>query len=183
MCCSTAQYFGATIVLLAISTALTVVVLNIHHRGSLGKPVPSMVQLVVLDWLARMLGFGKHTDKHKLQNNTVEMVRISGELISKTSKSFHQRLNYLLPCLFSLATKRTARVCIAVVFTKASHRRLVFCYTTANNKSSVNFFHVLGSITSKRGARNRNHLWIWFHQYIRNLLQYLTSWIIVRQSN
>ena len=56
---STAQYFGANIVLLAISAALTVLVLNIHHRGSRGNPVPAMVQMVVLDWLARILGMGK----------------------------------------------------------------------------------------------------------------------------
>ena len=46
------SYFGATIVLLAISTALTVVVLNIHHRGTFGNKVPKWLRTIVLDWLA-----------------------------------------------------------------------------------------------------------------------------------
>ena len=75
---STAQYFGATIVLLATSTSLTVMVLNVHYRGSLGRPVPSVVQLVVLVWLAWILGLGKQTaNKHRSQDNTDEMVGVS----------------------------------------------------------------------------------------------------------
>ena len=72
---STAEYFGATIVLLSISTSLTVLVLNVHHRGSFGQPVPAMVRLVVLGWLARMLGLGKLVqDKTKGQINTAKTV-------------------------------------------------------------------------------------------------------------
>ena len=63
--------------LLAISTSLTVLVLNVHHRGSLGNPVPQLVQLVVLDWLSRMLGLGKRVpDKHNIQPNTTKKVRV-----------------------------------------------------------------------------------------------------------
>ena len=72
---STAQYFGATIVLLAISTSLTVLVLNVHYRGSLNNPVPPLVQLVVLNWLARLLRLGKRVhDKHKGRLNIAKMV-------------------------------------------------------------------------------------------------------------
>ena len=72
---STAQYFGATIVLLAISTSLTVLVLNVHYRGSLNNPVPPLVQLVVLNWLARLLRLGKRVhDKHKGHLNIAKMV-------------------------------------------------------------------------------------------------------------
>ena len=82
-CDSTAQYFGATIVLLAISTSLTVLVLNVHHRGSLGNPVPSIVKLVVLNWLAKMLGLGKRiSDKGKREHNITKMVWVIGKLIS-----------------------------------------------------------------------------------------------------
>ena len=75
---STAQYFGANIMLLSISTALTVLVLNIHHRGSRGNPVPAMVQRVVLDWLARILGMGKCVPgKNKRNPNSANSVRVN----------------------------------------------------------------------------------------------------------
>ena len=79
---STAQYFGATIFLLSISTALTVLVLNVHHRGSLGNPVPPVVQLVVLDWLAKILRVGQW-GKNKRQSNSAKMVRVNRNLISQ----------------------------------------------------------------------------------------------------
>ena len=73
---STAQFFGANILLLAVSTAMTVLVLNVHHRGSLGNPVPAVVQLVVLNWLARMLGLRKFVHgKSKINPNDVNTVR------------------------------------------------------------------------------------------------------------
>ena len=78
---STAQYFGANIVLLAISTSLTVIVLNVHHRGSLGNPVPPLVRLVVLDWLAKMLGLRKRIRKHNKKQvsdaNTVQVTTLN----------------------------------------------------------------------------------------------------------
>ena len=81
---STAQYFAANILILAMSTALTVLVLNVHHRGSLGKPVPAMVQLVVLDWLAKILGMGKCVSgKNKITSNSAKTVWVSSNLISK----------------------------------------------------------------------------------------------------
>ena len=79
---STAQYFGANIVLLSISTALTVLVLNIHHRGSRGNPVPAMVQMVVLDWLARILGMVKCVHgKNKRNPNNAKTVGINSNMI------------------------------------------------------------------------------------------------------
>ena len=81
---STAQYFGANIVLLSISTALTVLVLNIHHRGSRGNPVPAMVQMVVLDWLARILGMVKCVHgKNKRNPNNAKTVGINSNMILK----------------------------------------------------------------------------------------------------
>ena len=57
-----AQYFGATIVLLATSTALTVIVLNVYYRGAFGNEVPPFVQTVVLNWMARLMCLKKRVD-------------------------------------------------------------------------------------------------------------------------
>ena len=79
---STAQFFGANIALLAISTSLTVLVVNVHHRGSRGNPVPAMVQMVVLDWLARILGMGKCVHgKNKKNSNGAKSVRVNSNPI------------------------------------------------------------------------------------------------------
>ena len=56
-------------------------VLNVHHRGSLGDPVPNIVRLVVLDSLARMLGLRKRVqDKHKEHCSTTETVGGIGKI-------------------------------------------------------------------------------------------------------
>ena len=39
------EYFAAVIILLALSTAMTVVILNFKHRGVFGDKVPSWVRL------------------------------------------------------------------------------------------------------------------------------------------
>ena len=49
----TAQYFGATIMMLATSTAVTVVIINVHYRGVFGNDVPIIVRKIVLEWLSR----------------------------------------------------------------------------------------------------------------------------------
>ena len=79
---STAQYFGATILLIATSTALTVLVLNVHHRGSLGNPVPPVVELVVLNWLAKILRIGKWAENRR-QTSSTKMVTVNKSLSSK----------------------------------------------------------------------------------------------------
>ena len=50
-----AQYFGATIMMLASSTGVTVVLINVHYRGVFGNQVPVVVRTLVLDWLARLM--------------------------------------------------------------------------------------------------------------------------------
>ena len=43
------------IILLALSTALTVVILNLHCRGNYKIHVPRWVRILVLHWFARMV--------------------------------------------------------------------------------------------------------------------------------
>ena len=71
----TGQYFEATIVLLALSTALTVVIINIHHRGKFNNQVPFWIRKLVLDWLARPLRLKATVDAHltEAKSNKVEL--------------------------------------------------------------------------------------------------------------
>ena len=49
-------YYGVTIVIVSLATAMTVLTLNIHHKGEHGVPVPRVVQRVCFDrLLARLL--------------------------------------------------------------------------------------------------------------------------------
>ena len=58
------QYFGATIMLLAASTALTVIILNMYHRGAFGNDVPTWLRILVLDWLARFMCLKSRVDNN-----------------------------------------------------------------------------------------------------------------------
>jgi len=50
------MYYGITIIIVSLATAMTVFTLNIHHKGEHGVPVPRLVQKICLDrYLARVL--------------------------------------------------------------------------------------------------------------------------------
>lgn len=48
-------YYGFTIFIVSLATAMTVMTLNIHYNGSSGRPVPPLVRLVCFRWLRRLL--------------------------------------------------------------------------------------------------------------------------------
>ncbi|KAK8400692.1 hypothetical protein O3P69_002469 [Scylla paramamosain] len=48
-------YYGVTISLVSFATGLSVVTLNIHHRGMRGREVPALVKRVVFCYLARLM--------------------------------------------------------------------------------------------------------------------------------
>jgi len=49
-------YYGVTIVIVSLATAMTVLTLNIHHKGEHGVPVPRLIQNVCFhQQLARVL--------------------------------------------------------------------------------------------------------------------------------
>ncbi|CAJ0943318.1 unnamed protein product, partial [Mesorhabditis belari] len=48
-------YYGVTIFLVSLATAMTVFTLNVHHKGVHGHPVPRVVQFIAFRLLARML--------------------------------------------------------------------------------------------------------------------------------
>lgn len=48
-------YYGITIAIVSLATAMTVVTLNIHHKGTSGREVPTIVKKVCFRFLARLL--------------------------------------------------------------------------------------------------------------------------------
>lgn len=55
-------YYGVTISLVSFATGLSVVTLNIHHRGMRGRALPSLMRTFIFSILAKMLflSFPKH---------------------------------------------------------------------------------------------------------------------------
>lgn len=51
----TGLYYGVTISLVSFATGLSVVTLNIHHRGMRGRAVPPLVKRIVFGILAKIL--------------------------------------------------------------------------------------------------------------------------------
>ncbi|KHN75680.1 Ligand-gated ion channel 4 [Toxocara canis] len=48
-------YYGVTIFIVSLATAMTVFTLNVHHHGQHGNPVPPFVQKIAFKFLARLL--------------------------------------------------------------------------------------------------------------------------------
>ena len=55
-----AKYFGAVIIML--STATTVLIINSYFRGILGNEVPPFLRKLVLNWIARFVGLKRIVD-------------------------------------------------------------------------------------------------------------------------
>ncbi|NP_001267779.1 neuronal acetylcholine receptor subunit alpha-7-like precursor [Aplysia californica] len=48
-------YFAVSMVLVSMSTLLTVLILNLHYKGNLNRPVPNWMRTVVFHWLGRVM--------------------------------------------------------------------------------------------------------------------------------
>jgi hypothetical protein len=49
------MFYGVTIAIESLATAMTVVTLNIHHRGKSGRPVPQLAKTIVFQYVARWI--------------------------------------------------------------------------------------------------------------------------------
>ncbi|XP_045124340.1 neuronal acetylcholine receptor subunit alpha-10-like [Portunus trituberculatus] len=49
------MYYGVSICLVSFASGLSVLTLNIHHRGVRGMEVPGLVRVVVLGWLSKLV--------------------------------------------------------------------------------------------------------------------------------
>ncbi|KAH9503287.1 Ligand-gated ion channel 4 [Bulinus truncatus] len=47
-------YYGMTIFIVSFATAMTVLTLNIHHKGTSGRPVPMLIKKIWFEMLAKM---------------------------------------------------------------------------------------------------------------------------------
>ena len=89
--CYAAQYFGATIMMLATSTVVSVIIISLHHRGVYGIPPSGLVKKVVLVWLASIVGLQDRVKAYSKQPhdvNNIDMGIMVRELVRemKTEK-------------------------------------------------------------------------------------------------
>ncbi|MEE6462203.1 hypothetical protein FKM82_001520 [Ascaphus truei] len=49
------KYYIATMTMITASTALTIIIMNIHHCGAEAKPIPRWARIVILDYMSKML--------------------------------------------------------------------------------------------------------------------------------
>uniref|UniRef100_A0AC35EXM4 Neurotransmitter-gated ion-channel transmembrane domain-containing protein n=1 Tax=Panagrolaimus sp. PS1159 TaxID=55785 RepID=A0AC35EXM4_9BILA len=61
-------YYGVTIFIVSLATALTVFTLNIHHTGFHGDPVPEVVQMIAFKYVAKFLFANLSTQKYLTTN-------------------------------------------------------------------------------------------------------------------
>lgn len=52
--CIAGKYYIATMTMITASTALTIIIMNIHYCGSGAKPVPQWARVVILDYMSKI---------------------------------------------------------------------------------------------------------------------------------
>lgn len=52
--CVPGKYYIATMTMITASTALTIIIMNLHHCGSEAKPVPQWARVVILDYMSKI---------------------------------------------------------------------------------------------------------------------------------
>ncbi|GFO34210.1 neuronal acetylcholine receptor subunit alpha-10-like [Plakobranchus ocellatus] len=60
-------YFAVAMLLVSLSTLLTVLVLNIHHKGHLNRPVPRWVRKIVLNYLGKIVRVQNERSVHPFE--------------------------------------------------------------------------------------------------------------------
>ncbi len=71
-------YYGVSICLVSFASGLSVVTLNVYHRGVRGTGVPPIIKTCVLHHLARLVFLRfEPRDKAKPQHHNVRSVRVT----------------------------------------------------------------------------------------------------------
>lgn len=52
--CVSGKYYIATMTMITASTALTIIIMNLHHCGSEAKPVPQWAKVIILDYMSKI---------------------------------------------------------------------------------------------------------------------------------
>jgi len=83
-------YYGITIIIVSLATAMTVLTLNIHHRGEHGAPVPRLIQKICFDrLLSRLLCLRPFNADEQHIEQAVGACLISRVLFTPTYISSH----------------------------------------------------------------------------------------------
>ena len=70
------QFFGATIFLLSLSSAMTVLIMKLHFSGEHGAKVPRWIRTVVLVCLAKVVRMHKTTEQtYKVSHERSQYVK------------------------------------------------------------------------------------------------------------
>ncbi|CAI2349584.1 unnamed protein product [Caenorhabditis sp. 36 PRJEB53466] len=86
-------YYGVTIMLVALATAMTVFTVNIHHNGVHGYPVPPFLQIFAFRYLSKIL-FVRIEPYHSIAHHVRHMYQKEHPNECKLSAGIHyQRLN------------------------------------------------------------------------------------------
>ena len=84
------MYFGTSVVVLSLSTAFTVILLNLHYRGQFGTNVPGWIRTLVLGCLANLMGL------RETVNANVTSKEAKASSIHKSNRRLLNMLNVLV---------------------------------------------------------------------------------------
>lgn len=66
-------YYGITIAIVSFATAMTVLTLNIHHKGLRGKEVPPLIKKIAFGVFGKLLCLNFDSTDKMDQSSTVSM--------------------------------------------------------------------------------------------------------------
>lgn len=68
-------YYGITIAIVSLATAMTSVTLNLHHKGHRGTEVPVLVKRIFFGFMAKILGITLETPDHVDDRNVRGVIK------------------------------------------------------------------------------------------------------------
>jgi len=129
-------YYGFTIFIVSLATAMTVMTLNIHHCGTSGRPVPPLVRTVCFRWLRRLLCLDDSGSMRRTRHQIQNIIEVNASHCSLR----HRRL--VQSCVMILPRKGRHYSSVSIIFSEERKLSVPFTSNKQDNKRKLLSFEM-----------------------------------------
>ncbi|XP_073468367.1 neuronal acetylcholine receptor subunit alpha-9 [Aquarana catesbeiana] len=89
------KYYIATMTMITASTALTIIIMNIHLCGAEAKPIPHWARVVILDYMSKIFfvyDVGENCTRSQEESDTISQDSVHSHDVYEKEQDFHDSL-------------------------------------------------------------------------------------------
>ncbi|XP_077333728.1 neuronal acetylcholine receptor subunit alpha-9 [Lithobates pipiens] len=93
------KYYIATMTMITASTALTIIIMNIHLCGAEAKPIPHWARVVILDYMSKIFfvyDVGENCTRSQEESDTISQDSVHSYDVYEKEQDFHDSLKHPL---------------------------------------------------------------------------------------